>query len=104
MAAETVTAITFNPFQYMYDDVDVAVEAVRNGKVIGVVYFPENYTESARQRALKGQEIPDEVLEFGEIKVWLDMTSTSRGTTSEHPLNTLKLLQITSSDRYSSRS
>lgn len=63
----------------MYNDLDTAIHAVHKGKAIGVVYFPRNYTESARLRALDGREAPEEALEFGEIKVWLDMSSTSLG-------------------------
>lgn len=62
-------------FQVHFDYLEDAIESVKHGKVVGVLYITENFTASAEQRIDKGKDIDNEVLDFSEIKVWLDMSS-----------------------------
>lgn len=58
-----------------YDDLDYALDDIKHGNVVGVMYMAENFTESFESRVEDGRNVEAEVLSFSEIKVWLDMSS-----------------------------
>lgn len=58
-----------------YSSLPEALEDVRHGKVVGVMYMAENFTESFEDRINEGKNVDAEVLDFSEIKVWMDMSS-----------------------------
>ncbi|XP_018577430.1 ABC transporter G family member 23 isoform X2 [Anoplophora glabripennis] len=74
--------ITKVHFNYLED----AIESVKHGKVVGVLYIAQNFTASAEERIEKGKDIDDEVLDFSEIKVWLDMSNRQVGATVKYKL------------------
>ncbi|RZC34174.1 ABC transporter G family member, partial [Asbolus verrucosus] len=62
-------------YKVKYDSLSDALESIKHGKVVGVLYMAENFTESFEDRIEEGRNIDAEVLDFSEIKVWLDMSS-----------------------------
>ncbi|KAK6632870.1 hypothetical protein RUM43_012609 [Polyplax serrata] len=58
-----------------YNDLDSAMKSVKEGNLIGVLYFAENFTESFTARLELGQDADEYVLDSHEIKIWLDMTN-----------------------------
>lgn len=61
--------------QITYDDLDTAFHDIKTGKIVGVIYMAENFTESFEERLNLGRSVSVEVVEFSQIKVWLDMSS-----------------------------
>lgn len=51
------------------------MQGVRDGNLIGVLYFAPNFTDSFSARLELGQDADEYVLDSHEIKIWLDMTS-----------------------------
>ncbi|KAJ8920069.1 hypothetical protein NQ315_011723 [Exocentrus adspersus] len=69
-----------------YKSLEDAVDSVKHGKVVGVLYITENFTASAEERIEKGKDVEQEVLDFSEIKVWLDMSNRQIGATLKYKL------------------
>ncbi|XP_044267238.1 ABC transporter G family member 20-like [Tribolium madens] len=72
-----------------YDELPHALEDARHGKVVGVMYMAENFTESFEARIEDGRNVEAEVLSFSEIKVWLDMSNRQIGATVKYKLLTI---------------
>ena len=58
-----------------FNDLDTAKQAVKEGRLVGVLYFASNFTESFTARLDLGQDADDPILDSHEIKIWLDMTN-----------------------------
>uniref|UniRef100_A0A6M2DJ84 Putative lipid exporter abca1 n=1 Tax=Xenopsylla cheopis TaxID=163159 RepID=A0A6M2DJ84_XENCH len=63
-----------------YADEDLALEAVRRGKVWGSIVFAHNYTESLVERMEQGRNAPDDILAAADIDVTMDMSNQQIGT------------------------
>ncbi|GLV42002.1 uncharacterized protein CBL_05040 [Carabus blaptoides fortunei] len=62
-----------------YNNLGTAMDAVRSGKVYGVVYFGNNFSEATIERVQEGRFVSDLALDMSEIKVWLDMSNRQIG-------------------------
>lgn len=62
-----------------YEDLDVALDAVRAGEVWGAIHIGENFTDAFIARAALGREADEETIDQSEIKVWLDMSNQQIG-------------------------
>ncbi|XP_050449540.1 ABC transporter G family member 23 isoform X2 [Cataglyphis hispanica] len=62
-----------------YENLDTAMDAVRNGHVWGTLYFTENFTDALVARMALGKDSDDETLDQSEIRVWLDMSNQQIG-------------------------
>lgn len=51
------------------------MDDAKHGKIIGVMYFARNFSDSFQERLVKGNSIDDYSLDASQIKVWLDMSS-----------------------------
>ncbi|KAJ8945137.1 hypothetical protein NQ318_001602 [Aromia moschata] len=69
-----------------YESLADAVEGVKHGKVVGVLYMAQNISESLEARIEQGKDIDAEVLSFSEIKVWMDMSNRQIGATVKYKL------------------
>lgn len=61
-----------NPIKY--DTLDSAVQAVKDGKVVGVIWFGQNFSESLDTRVLEPETIDNQTLISSTVKVFLDST------------------------------
>lgn len=66
---------TFQNPQVSYDSLPKAMDDAKHGIVTGVMYMAENFTESLERRIMDGRTADDEILEFSQLKIWLDMSS-----------------------------
>ncbi|KRT81367.1 hypothetical protein AMK59_5794, partial [Oryctes borbonicus] len=69
-----------------YDDLGNALKDAEHGKIVGVMYFAQNFSESFQTRLEKGNSIDDGSLDTSQIKVWLDMSNRQIGTTIKFKL------------------
>lgn len=69
-----------------YTDVDKALRDVTHGKVVGVLYITENFTEAFESRFNDIINVPDSAVEYSQIKVWLDMSDRQIGTSIKFKL------------------
>ncbi|CAH0554397.1 unnamed protein product [Brassicogethes aeneus] len=74
-----------------YDTIDDAIQGVQNGEATGVVYMAHNFTMALENRTNLGKDSEDDVLDFSEIKVWMDMSNRQIGQTMKYKLLTLYL-------------
>ncbi|XP_058803004.1 ABC transporter G family member 23 isoform X2 [Phymastichus coffea] len=65
--------------QDYYENPESALEAVRQGKAWGTLYFTENFTDALVARMALGKEADEETLDQSEIRVWLDMSNQQIG-------------------------
>lgn len=56
---------------------DDAIEEIKSGNVVGIIYMAGNYSESYEKRFHQGRNLDNESLDTSQIKVWLDMSSES---------------------------
>lgn len=61
--------------QVRYDNLSSAIEAVKLGKVWGVIHIPDKYTENLQSRMIMGEDVNSETIGNGTIKVYPDLTS-----------------------------
>lgn len=61
--------------QVQYSTLKEAKDGVVHGKVVGVIYMSHNFSESVEVRFEDGKDADNEILDFSEIKVWMDMSS-----------------------------
>lgn len=61
--------------QIKYDNLTSAVEAVKKGYVWGAVHIPEKYSQNLQTRLIMGEEVTNETLSNGTIRVYPDLTS-----------------------------
>ncbi|XP_072759164.1 ABC transporter G family member 23 isoform X2 [Anoplolepis gracilipes] len=59
--------------QKFYDDISEASDAVRDGDLVGVMYFSHNFSEALQRRIHDFSFANTEDILFGEIDVFLDM-------------------------------
>lgn len=64
--------------QEYYQYPEQAIDAVKQGRAWGTLYFTENFTDSLIARLNLGQAADDETLDQSEIRVWLDMSSKTK--------------------------
>ncbi|XP_063926637.1 ABC transporter G family member 20-like [Zophobas morio] len=69
-----------------YDDLSEAMADARHGKVVGVMFLAENFTESFEARIEKGRSVDPAALSLSEIKIWLDMSNRQIGATIKYKL------------------
>lgn len=74
-----------------YNNLEAAKHDISTGKVAGVIYLAENFTSAFQQRLDSGRDVTENDIEFGEIKVWLDMSSKL----SVYILSIVKYLNLT---------
>ncbi|KAI7815043.1 ABC subfamily G member 21 [Rhyzopertha dominica] len=67
-----------------YDSLPKAMDDAKHGIVTGVMYMAENFTESLERRIMDGRTADDEILEFSQLKIWLDMSNRQIGTTIKY--------------------
>lgn len=61
--------------QVKYDNLTSAIEAVRRGTVWGAIHIPDKYSENLQSRLIMGEEVTNETISNGTIKVYPDLTS-----------------------------
>ncbi|XP_008549185.1 ABC transporter G family member 20 isoform X2 [Microplitis demolitor] len=74
---EFLTNDTIIKEYYQYPE--QAIDAVKQGRAWGTLYFTENFTDSLIARLNLGQAADDETLDQSEIRVWLDMSNQQIG-------------------------
>ncbi|XP_057338569.1 ABC transporter G family member 20 isoform X1 [Microplitis mediator] len=74
---EFLTNDTIIKEYYQYPE--QAINAVKQGRAWGTLYFTENFTDSLIARLNLGQAADDETLDQSEIRVWLDMSNQQIG-------------------------
>lgn len=58
-----------------YRTPEEAKDAVRTNKVVGALYFTENFTDALVARLLLGNMSDDNTINQSEVRVWLDTSS-----------------------------
>lgn len=61
--------------QVKYDNLSSAIEAVRRGKVWGAIHIPDKYSQNLQSRLIMGEEVTNETISNGTIRVYPDLTS-----------------------------
>lgn len=61
--------------QVKYDNLTSAIEAVKRGKVWGALHIPDKFSEHLQSRLIMGEEVTNETISNGTIKVYPDLTS-----------------------------
>ncbi|KAK9730736.1 ABC transporter [Popillia japonica] len=69
-----------------YEDFESAVNDASHGKIIGVLHISQNFSESYKDRLVKGGDADDGTLDSSQIKVWLDMSNRQIGATLKFKL------------------
>ncbi|XP_030750299.1 ABC transporter G family member 23-like isoform X1 [Sitophilus oryzae] len=69
-----------------YNSTSIAIDDVKHGKLIGVVDIPYNFSKSYEDRIRLGNKAGKSTLEFGEIKIFLDMSNSQVGTMLQRKL------------------
>ncbi|XP_023314051.1 ABC transporter G family member 23 isoform X1 [Trichogramma pretiosum] len=62
-----------------YRDTESAIDAVRRGKAWGALYFYGNFSQELLARMALGKNVDDDVFEYSEVHVWLDMSNQQIG-------------------------
>lgn len=65
-------------FKY-YDSLETAFDDIKHGEIVGVLYMASNFSEAYSNRVNNGRQVSDADIDFGEIKVWLDMSNRQIG-------------------------
>jgi hypothetical protein len=63
-------------FQEYYDDFSEAKRDVQNGKLCGIMYFSQNFSEGMQKRLEETTFVEDSHLNASQIQVFLDMGGT----------------------------
>lgn len=58
-----------------YQSLPVAIDAVKHGDVVGALHMAQNFSLSLEERIRLGRSVTEDVINFSEIKVWMDMSS-----------------------------
>jgi hypothetical protein len=61
--------------QIKYDNLTSAIDAVKKGHVWGAIHIPDKYSENLQSRLIMGEEVTNETLSNGTIRVYPDLTS-----------------------------
>lgn len=61
--------------QVKYDNLTSAIEAVRRGHVWGAIHIPDKYSQNLQSRLIMGEEVSNETISNGTIRVYPDLTS-----------------------------
>lgn len=61
--------------QIKYDNLTSAIEAVRRGAVWGAIHIPDKYSQNLQSRLIMGEEVTNETISNGTIRVYPDLTS-----------------------------
>lgn len=61
--------------QVKYDNLTSAIEDVRRGKVWGAIHIPDKYSQNLQSRLIMGEEVTNETISNGTIRVYPDLTS-----------------------------
>lgn len=69
-----------------YDSLDKATDAIKHGKLTGVLYIADNFTQSYEDRIEQGKDAETWMADFGEIKAYLDMSNRQIGATLKYKL------------------
>lgn len=59
----------------LYNNLDEAIDGVKHGDIVGVLYMHSNYSSLIEERIEKGKDVDDDILDLSQIKVWMDMSS-----------------------------
>ncbi|KAL1498316.1 hypothetical protein ABEB36_009132 [Hypothenemus hampei] len=63
----------------LYHSIETAIEGVKHGEIIGVLYMPANFSETFEERIRLGKDSDDWIVNYGELKVYMDMTNKFTG-------------------------
>lgn len=63
--------------QVKYDNLSSAIDAVKQGHVWGALHIPDKYSQNLQSRLIMGEEVNNETLTNGTIRVYPDLTSKS---------------------------
>lgn len=69
--------------QIKYDNLTSAMEAVRRGSVWGAIHIPDKYSENLQSRLIMGEEVTNDTISNGTIRVYPDLTSKYLMTTAQ---------------------
>lgn len=58
-----------------YSNIDVAIDAVQTGEVVGAMYISKNFSKAYGDRLNNGLDMSNETLEDSQINIWMDMSS-----------------------------
>lgn len=61
--------------QVKYDNLTSAIDAVRKGTVWGAIHIPDKYSQNLQSRLIMGEEVTNETISNGTIRVYPDLTS-----------------------------
>lgn len=63
-------------FQEYYDDISEANHALKKGKLSGVIYFNQNFSEGMQRRIEEANFAKDSDLIASQIQVYMDFSGT----------------------------
>ncbi|XP_066260922.1 ABC transporter G family member 23-like [Euwallacea similis] len=63
----------------LYNSFFDAIEGIKHGDVLGVLYVPTNFSSSFEERVFYPNAIENSVIDYGEIKVYMDMSNKLTG-------------------------
>ncbi|XP_066145247.1 ABC transporter G family member 23-like isoform X2 [Euwallacea fornicatus] len=63
----------------LYNSFSDAIEGIKHGNVLGVLYVPTNFSSSFEERVFYPTAIDNSVVDYGEIKVYMDMSNKLTG-------------------------
>ncbi|CAG9760963.1 unnamed protein product [Ceutorhynchus assimilis] len=63
----------------LYDSFPEALESVKHGDTLGVLYMPSNFTDAYEERIHLGTDSHEWTVDFGEIKAHMDMSNRLTG-------------------------
>lgn len=61
--------------QVKYDNLTSAIDAVKRGKVWGAIHIPDKYSQNLQTRLIMGEDVTNETISNGTIRVYPDLTS-----------------------------
>lgn len=61
--------------QLKYDNLSSAIDAVKKGHVWGAIHIPDKYSHNLQSRLIMGEDVTNETLTNGTIRVYPDLTS-----------------------------
>lgn len=61
--------------QIPYANLSSAIDAVRRGKVWGAIHIPDKYSQNLQSRLIMGEDVTNETISNGTIRVYPDLTN-----------------------------
>lgn len=67
--------IGFLNLQNEFDNLSDGIDAIAKGHIWGILHFSENYTRSVFERINRGQDAGDDIVDWANVDITMDMSS-----------------------------